>query len=70
MNRSKNDYNLIWRHTHRDYRGVIDGQRTILVFRNGSQLVLLTSLTDEEFSTRLASAKTAEQRRKGNVSCQ
>lgn len=40
---------LIWRHTHRDYKGTLpDGTRTVMVFRSGSTLVPLADLTPEE----------------------
>jgi hypothetical protein len=39
---------IIWRETHADYRGCIEGVRTILVNRGGSCLVGLGDLTDEE----------------------
>lgn len=44
----------IWRTTHRDYRGMLDGQRTILVLRQGgTHLVPLTNLTDDEIARKL-----------------
>ena len=40
---------LVWRKTHRDYKGLIKGERYVLVLRTGgTQLVPLTDLTDEE----------------------
>jgi len=39
----------IYRFTHRDYKGKINGVKTILVLRNGgTTLVALDSLTDAE----------------------
>jgi hypothetical protein len=41
--------NLIYRHTHRDYKGSGKGEdRTILIYRNGTSLVPLKALTDAE----------------------
>lgn len=44
----------IWRTTHRDYKGAIDGVRYILVLRNGgTQSVALSDLTEAEIASRL-----------------
>ncbi len=51
--RERNE-DAVWRATHNDYRGMIDGQRTIMVLRGGgSCLVTLGGLTDEEIAARL-----------------
>jgi hypothetical protein len=40
---------LIWKHTHRDYKGKIDGVKYVLVLREGGTCsVALTDLTDAE----------------------
>jgi hypothetical protein len=59
---------LIWKHTHRDYRGKINGERAILVFRsgNGTCSVPLTALTDAEVADKLSFAERQEAKR-GNV---
>lgn len=45
---------LIYRHTHRDYKGRIDGIKTVLVLRaGGTTLVDLNSLTDAEIAIML-----------------
>lgn len=50
--------NAIWRYTHKDYRGMIDGERTILTLRQGgTTLVCLKDLTDEEIARKLPRAK-------------
>jgi hypothetical protein len=43
----------IWVKTHKDFKGIIDGVKTIMVFRNGSVLVTLDDLTDAEIMDRL-----------------
>lgn len=44
----------VWRKTHRDYRGTIDGIRHILVLRNGGTCsVPLSHLTDAEIADRI-----------------
>lgn len=48
---------LIWNRTPRDYRSEIGGQRAILVNRNGTTVVPLDDLTDEEISRRLPRQK-------------
>ena len=48
--------NLIYRSTHRDYKGKIDGVRTIMVYRNGTTLIDLESLTDAEIESKLPKA--------------
>lgn len=51
---SQQKLNIIYRHTHRDYRGSGRGdQRAILVFRNGTCLVNLDHLTDAEIADKL-----------------
>ena len=44
---------LVWKHTHRDYKGTMNGERTIMVYRQGTCLVLLKDLTDAEIEDRL-----------------
>jgi hypothetical protein len=45
----KNLENLLWKNTHRDFRGSIDGEKNVLVLRpEGTCLVSISSLTDEE----------------------
>ena len=44
----------VYRTTHSDFKGTYEGQRSIMVLRNGgSTIVLLSLLTDEEISSRL-----------------
>lgn len=38
----------IWKNKHRDFKGTMDGVKTILVYRNGTTLVPLDDLTDAE----------------------
>lgn len=56
---------LIWRHTHRDYKGTLpDGTRTVLMLREGGTcLVPLESLTEAELVDELKSAERLEQKR-------
>ena len=55
--------NLIYLHTHRDFKGSGKGTaRAILVFRNGTTLVPLTALTDEEIAAKLPYALHKESR--------
>jgi hypothetical protein len=54
---------LIWRHTHRDYKGKIGQVRHVLVFRAGTCSVPLDSLTEAEYAERLEWAQRAEARR-------
>ena len=46
---------LVWKHTHRDYKGKLNGQRSIMVYRNGTCLVLLKDLTDAEIEEMIPS---------------
>jgi len=52
MNREQK-LEAIWRSTHADFKGRIDGTRTILVYRLGTCLVRLDDLTDKEIEDRL-----------------
>ncbi len=55
---------LIYRHTHRDFKGKIGGSGAVLVMRNGgTTLVMMTALTDAEIAKMLPSAERAEQKR-------
>lgn len=38
----------VWRNTHKDFKGVYNGVKTVMIFRNGSTLVPLDQLTDAE----------------------
>lgn len=46
----------IYRSTHADFKGMIDGERTILVYRNGTTLVRLKDLTEKEIAERIGRA--------------
>lgn len=62
--RDKKAYGLIWRHTHRDYKGKVDGVKMIMINRSGgTTLVDLEGLTDEEFVHELDCARRAEERK-------
>jgi hypothetical protein len=54
---------LIYRHTHRDFKGNMNGQKTILMYRNGTTLVNLEDLTDAEIASELPSALKREEAR-------
>ena len=55
---------LIYRHTHKDYKGKIDGKPSILVCRGGTCLVMLEDLTDAEIADKLPSAQRMEAKRR------
>ncbi len=55
---------LIFRHTHRDYKSGKGADRAILIFRNGTSLVPLDALTDEEIAKELPYALSKEVERK------
>jgi len=51
---TKEALRIIWRHTHRDFRGTITGTKTVLTLREGgTTLVDLASLTDAEIADKL-----------------
>ena len=58
---------LIWRHTHRDFKGTSDGCKFILVCReHGTHSVALYNLSDKEIADRMPYALRKEaQRRAG-----
>ena len=59
---------LIYRHTHRDYKGKIGGCGSILVLRDGgTTLVMMTDLTDAEIASRLPYALRQEAERKAKT---
>lgn len=47
----------IWKATHPDYKGMSNGRRSILVYRNGTTIVCLDELTEKEIEDRLPRAK-------------
>lgn len=54
---------LIWRHTHRDFRGMIGMEKCILVMREGgTTAVPLTTLTEDEIARMFKYAEGAERR--------
>jgi hypothetical protein len=56
---------LIYRHTHRDYKGTVGGEKSILILRNGgTTAVPLSCLTDAEIAERLPYAMRKEAERK------
>ncbi len=44
---------LVWKGMHKDYKGKIDGEKTVLVYRNGTTLIRLDDMTDKEINDRL-----------------
>lgn len=44
---------IVWRKTHRDYKGKFNGVKSIMIWRNGSTLVPLDLLTDAEIEARI-----------------
>nr|WP_289073672.1 hypothetical protein [uncultured Halomonas sp.] len=54
----------IYQHTPKDYRSSREGQRFIMIWRDGTALVPLDSLTDTEMLDRLGSALRAEANRR------
>jgi hypothetical protein len=62
--RSYDDIRSIWRSTHPDFRGEIDGTKCVLVLRAGSGTcsVAIEDLTDSEFDDKLRYAKGREAR--------
>lgn len=54
---------LIYRHTHRDYKGRVSGVPSILVLRGSTMLFPLSDLTDEEIASRLPYAQHQEAKR-------
>lgn len=59
------DLALIWKHTHPDFRGVIDGVRYVLCSNpktGGTESVPLDGLTLEERASKLKYAKGCEER--------
>lgn len=44
---------LVWRHKHRDYKGLINGVRYVMVYRNGTMSVPLSDLSDAEIEDAL-----------------
>jgi hypothetical protein len=55
---------LIYRHMHRDFKGRIDGERTIMIARGTTTLVALSELTDAEIADLLPYALKKEAQRK------
>jgi len=41
---------LVWNRTHRDFKGTMDGKRSILIYRDGTQLVPLEALRADEIA--------------------
>jgi hypothetical protein len=59
--RTHANINLIWKHTHSDYRGKLSGIKSCLVLRSGgTTLTTIIGLTDQEFKYKLAAAKKRE----------
>ena len=51
------DLDAIWVKTHPDYKGELNGRRSILIYRQGTCLVYLDDLTDDEIDDRLKRKK-------------
>lgn len=62
IERTKKNDALIWKHTHRDFKGKCDGVKMIMIFRNGSTLCPIPGLTDAEYADRLGYAQRKEAR--------
>lgn len=45
---------LIYKHNHADFKGILDGEKSLMMWRDsGSCLVPLSQLTDEEIAKEL-----------------
>lgn len=63
MSYAEKDIRLIYRHTHPDYRGKINGVHNILINRGGGTcLVNIKDLMPAEFANQLEYAKRREAR--------
>lgn len=52
---------LIYRHTHKDFKGRMNGERNILVLRaGGTTLIPLSALTDAEIAAKFPYARSKE----------
>lgn len=58
---------LIYRWTHSDFKGRIDGEPSILVLRGSTTLVMLKDLTDAEIADKLPYALKKEAERKAKA---
>lgn len=59
--RTQQQVNLIWKHTHRDYRGELDAKKSIMFNDNGAtKLSAVIDLPDDVWANRLASAIRSE----------
>lgn len=55
----------IWRSTHSDFKGMLNGARSIMVYRNGSTIVPLDQLTDAEIANIVKGYKPATEAQHG-----
>lgn len=63
MDRTAKNDALIWKHTHRDFKGKSDGVKMIMICRNGgSTLCPIPGLTDAEYADKLGYAQRKEAR--------
>lgn len=62
MSYSEKDVSLIYRHTHPDYRGIVNGVHTILINRGGTCLCAIKDLAPEEFAKKIEYARGRERR--------
>jgi hypothetical protein len=51
----------VWKATHRDYKGKIDGKKAVMVYRNGTTSVPLDDLTNAEIIRLLPQKKVDEE---------
>ena len=63
---TQKELDLIYRHTHKDFKGTTDGVRYILVYRNGTARVKLEDLTDKEVASELELIAKKLERAKNN----
>ena len=40
----------VWSRTPKDYRGTTDGVKEVMIYRNGTKIVPLNDLTDDEIN--------------------
>ena len=51
----KTALDTIWRETHRDYRGHLDGERSVMTLRNNSTVIVpFSKMTDADIAYLLA----------------
>ncbi len=60
--RQQKEIDLIYRHTHSDYKGITDGKKCVMYYENGTKIGAIIDLPEKIYQEKLAYSQNKEKR--------